>query len=135
MHFPLDRNASGPELIFEKVVDRPDNNVLLWYKNADHGANAFCIPYTTRHQVRGKTIELLAPTYPDFIVLFMDGSIGIYEIKDYDKKDDKDVAKALAISETVNRLCKGSYIVHGGLIYVDQQAQVVRDIEKYPELE
>lgn len=133
MHFPLSNSASGPEKIFEGILDDPENDVLLWYKNADHGANAFCIPYAMRYQVRGRTTEISAPTYPDFIVLFKDGSIGIYEIKDYDKKDDNDLPKALAISETINTLTKAGYSVKGGLIYIDQQTGTLRNAEKYPE--
>ena len=134
MHFPLSDSASGPEKIFEEILDDPKNEVLLWYKNADHGANAFCIPYAMRYQVRGRTTEISAPTYPDFIVIFKDGSIGIYETKDYDKKDDNDLPKALAISETINTMTKAGYSVKGGLVYIDQQTRAIRDQDKYTEL-
>lgn len=135
MHFPLPGSASGPEKIFEEILDAPGNSVLLWHKNADHGANAFCIPYTTKHQVRGRTVAVQEPTYPDFIVLFRDGSIGFYETKDYDKKDDNDLPKALAISETVNAMTRSGYSVKGGLVYIDQMAGGIREHEKYPELQ
>ena len=134
MHFPLSDSASGPEKLFEDILDEPDNNVLLWHKNTDHGMNAFCIPYTIRHQVRGRTMDIEVPTYPDFIVIFKDGSIGIYETKDYDKKDDNDLPKALSISETVNTLVRAGYSAKGGLVYIDQQTGTLRDAEKYPEL-
>lgn len=134
MHFPLSNSASGPEKLFEDILDDPDNNVLLWYKNTDHGINAFCIPYTMKHQVRGRAMDIKAPTYPDFIVIFKDGSIGIYETKDYDKKDDNDLPKALSISETVNSLIRAGYpTTKGGLVYIDQQTRTLRNDEKYPE--
>ena len=136
MHFPLPSAASGPEQIFEKILDRPDNNVLLWCKNMDHGKEAFCIPYTVRQELRGRIIDVRRPTYPDFIVIFTDGSIGIYEIKDHDKKDDNDAPKAEAISQTVltmNRDIPGAR-VYGGLVYIDQHTQAVRDAVKFAEL-
>lgn len=80
-------------------------------------------------------MDIEAPTYPDFIVIFKDGSIGIYETKDYDKKDDNDLPKALAISETINALTRAGYSAKGGLIYIDQQTGTIRDAGKYPELE
>lgn len=79
-------------------------------------------------------MDMEAPTYPDFIVIFKDGSIGIYETKDYDKKDDNDLPKALSISEIVNTLVRAGYSAKGGLIYIDQQTGTLRDAEKYPEL-
>ena len=135
MHFPLPSTASGPELIFEKILDDPNNNVLLWYKNADHGANAFCIPYVVRNQLRGKTIEVKMPTYPDFIVIFKDGSVGVYETKDYDKQDANDTPKALQISMTIGALLSKGFNVKGGLVYIDQQTRQIHDACKYPELE
>ena len=134
MHFPLANTASGPERIFEEILDEQNNNVLLWYKNADHGMNAFCVPYSMKHQIRSRSIDIQAPTYPDFIVIFKDSSIGIYEIKDYDKKDDKDTEKALAISETINALINEGYPAKGGLIYINQHTKTIHAIEKHPEL-
>lgn len=135
MHLPLPDTASGPELTFESILNRPENNVLLWYKNTDHGANAFCVKYKKRHQMRGRTMETEMPTYPDFIVIFKDGGIGMYETKDYDKQDENDIPKALAISETVGDLIRNGYMAKGGLIYIDQQSGNMRDAEKYPELQ
>ena len=134
MHLPLPDTASGPEKIFEKILNR-SGNVLLWYKNADHGANAFCVKYEKPYQKRGKTMKDELPTYPDFIVIFKDGRTGIYEIKDYDKYDENNELKEQAIRETVGELTEKGYAATGGLIYIDQQLGNMRYAEKYPEFQ
>ena len=131
MHFPLSDKASGPEKIFEKHLNS-SQNVVLWYKNADHGENAFCVPYKVKDYIRGKAIERMMPTYPDFIVILKDG-IGIYETKDFDKKDEMDDKKNLAIAELVNRI-DADWKVYGGLLYIKLDSGTIVDIEKHPEL-
>lgn len=136
MHFPLPDSASGPEKIFEKLLNA-NENVLLWYKNADSGKNAFCVQYAQRgNAIKGRVIERRMPTYPDFIVLFKDGAIGIYETKDHDKKDEKDQEKATAISNIINKAYREipGVKLYGGLIYINQRTEAVQNTDICPEL-
>ncbi|MBE5825302.1 MAG: hypothetical protein E7307_01565 [Butyrivibrio sp.] len=134
-HMPLPENASGPEKIFERLLNASDK-VSFWYKNPDSGEKAFCVPYDVEVVIRGKIVKSKAPTYPDFIVSFKDGSVGFYEIKDVDKdeavNDKKDIAIRNKVSQ-LNRDIKGMTF-YGALLDIDQFTETVRDIENFPEL-
>ncbi|MGZ8711570.1 MAG: hypothetical protein ACXW28_15220 [Thermoanaerobaculia bacterium] len=67
---------SLPEQSFEELLERLESPVAWWYKNGDKGETYFAIPY-----VNPET-DLEASFYPDYIVRFVDGSIGIYDPKD-----------------------------------------------------
>lgn len=135
MHFPLPARASSPEKIFAGILDGC-KNVLLWYKNKDHGSEAFCVSYSIRQEMRGRSRMIQVPTYPDFIVLFTDGSIGIYETKDLDKQDLKDAPKDAAISSVVAGLSRDNPVrkFYGGVLYINQEAQAVDNIDAHAEL-
>ena len=99
----VDTGYSQPEKTFIDILDKNDN-VLAWCKNKDKGGNALCVNYQTSTQNKGKTILIDNPTYPDFIVFFKSGEIGIYEIKDLDKLEDINKDKAIGISNYLKLL-------------------------------
>ena len=66
------------EIYFEKLLDKSDR-VDWWYKNGEKMQQYFAIPYIAENEKTG----VLAPAsfYPDYIVRYKDGSIGIYDTK------------------------------------------------------
>lgn len=50
-----------------------DSNVEYWYRNGDKGSLYFSIPY--------KKDNIIKNFYPDFIVKYNDGNIGVYDTK------------------------------------------------------
>ncbi len=63
---------SAPEKEFIKLLEKSDN-VQWWHKNGAGESMYFAVPYTENGEEK--------PFYPDFIVRFTDGKIGIYETK------------------------------------------------------
>lgn len=85
----LKKSRSNPEKNFEKLIDNSDS-VKWWYKNEDSGKENFGIKYKYKDNVH--------VFYPDFIVLFKDNSIGIYETKDEKDRDGDTFTKQKAES-------------------------------------
>jgi len=66
------------EIKFEKAVEN-SKNVEWWYKNGEKMQYYFAIPFIMFDEKTG--IKTPAAFYPDYIVRFTDGSIGIYDTK------------------------------------------------------
>lgn len=94
---------SNPEKIFIDFLDS-NMNVKWWMKNEDSFGPA--VLYFDSEQV-------LCPTYPDFLVRFTNGSLGLYEIKDLDDNDPNNELKDVSIRDFCK---KQSYF--GGVINV-----------------
>jgi len=60
------------ELFFVCMLEK-DKDVKYWYKNGDKGKDFFRIPYKKEHKIK--------EFFPDFVVYYIDGSIGIYDTK------------------------------------------------------
>lgn len=87
----LDR--SEPERYFEQLLD-DSGNVDWWYKNGEVQQQYFALSYQTKDEETGLT--KLLNFFPDYIVRYNDGSVGIYDTKSgrtvteqptYDKSD------------------------------------------------
>lgn len=72
------------EKAFEAYMENIDT-IKYWIKNADSG-DGFSIVYTYEN----KKHEF----YPDYIVKFYDGTIGIYEVKDFNDKEKETITAA-----------------------------------------
>lgn len=85
---PSDKHALEPyfahdsrpktEIYFEKLLDKSEK-IDWWYKNGEKMQHYFAIPFITENEKTG----VLAPAsfYPDYIIRYKDGSIGIYDTK------------------------------------------------------
>lgn len=89
----LRKDRSEPERYLEKMLESSDK-VDWWYKNGEGQQQYFAISYQTVDEETNLT--KLASFYPDYIVRYSDGSIGIYDTKagrtvtdqtTYDKSD------------------------------------------------
>lgn len=131
----VDTGYSQPEKTFIDILDK-NTNVLAWCKNKDKGGNSLCINYQTATQNKGKTILIDNPTYPDFIVFFKNGEIGIYEIKDLDKLEDVNKDKAIGISNYLKllKIKNNNKTFYGGLIYINQTTNTIENKNDFIEL-
>ena len=66
------KGASKPELNFIKKLDS-SKKVDWWYKNGDNEVTYFAIPYQDNSTPR--------TFYPDFIIKFKDGKVGLFDTK------------------------------------------------------
>jgi type III restriction enzyme len=89
----LRKDRSEPERYLEKMLEGSDR-VDWWYKNGEGQQQYFAISYQTLDEETNLT--KLASFYPDYIVRYTDGNIGIYDTKaghtvtertTYDKSD------------------------------------------------
>ena len=74
----LRKDRSDPEKYFEELLDRSDQ-VEWWYKNGEGQRQYFAVSYQTTDEQTG--LVKLANFYPDYIVRYTDGRIGIYDTK------------------------------------------------------
>ncbi|MCX5713900.1 MAG: DEAD/DEAH box helicase family protein [Candidatus Omnitrophica bacterium] len=82
---------------FREYIDKKDKDIKWWFKNADYGKEYYSIKYWNS---REQAYRLF---YPDWIIRFKDGRIGIFDSKAGDtalpngQGNTKDKAKALSI--------------------------------------
>ncbi len=115
----LDRNRSNPEKEFEKVLDG-SNMISWWYKNGVNRDDYFGIRYEFDNKDGKDPVHTF---YPDYIVQFKDGKIGIFETKDESDRDVHTFTKAK--SEALHDYIKKNKNVFGGIvIYKDKEWQM-----------
>lgn len=85
----LKSDRSQPEKNFEKFLEDNGDKLEWWYKNEDNGREYFGI----RYKMEGIPFTF----YPDYIVRFTDGSVGIFETKSASEDSDKTKAKSPAL--------------------------------------
>lgn len=69
----LKKNRKQTEKVFEDFLEKSGDKIIWWYKNGDSGKENFAIHY----EYNG----IQHAFYPDYIVLFKIGLIGIFEVK------------------------------------------------------
>lgn len=84
----LKADRSRPEKLFEEFMEKSGDNIQWWYKNEDSGNEHFAV----RYEYDGEPHAF----FPDYLVLFKDGTIGIYETKSEKDRDGKTITKAKA---------------------------------------
>ena len=84
------KTESTPEKDFINFLEKPDNEVIWWYKSGESEKKYFAVKYRDSKNIpRG--------FYVDFIVLTKDGKIGIFDTKSgRTAEDSKQKAEALA---------------------------------------
>jgi len=121
----LYQKRTQPEKGFEELLeDKKSRSVEWWYKNGVSLELYFAIPYTD------PDTGFESAFYPDYIVGFRNGSIGIYDTKSgFTAKDAKPKAEALArYIKGQNK--KGKKLV-GGIVQPLLSAWYYSDAEKY----
>lgn len=106
----LSRDRSGPERAFEDFLEDQGEKLLWWWKNGDGSQKYFGIAYS---------YEGIKHTfYPDYLVAFKDGNIGIFETKDEGDQDGstRTKAKAEALAGYVAAMNKKGKNLLGGIV-------------------
>lgn len=113
------------ELRFVKFLEAV-KGIEWWYKNGDYGSEHFSIPYYI-----GENQNLEKTFYPDWIVKFKNGVIGIFDTKSAMTADAGDTAyKAEALQRWIERQKKIRFI--GGIVVeVEQNVWKINRNKKY----
>lgn len=84
LYYLVPETKHKTEKLFENKVDN-DPRVKYWIRNKDKGSNAFSITYEYERKLHS--------FYPDYIVKFNDGTLGIYEVKSTSDRDSETTTK------------------------------------------
>jgi type III restriction enzyme len=119
----LNKNRSNPEKEFEKILDK-SKKIKWWYKNGEMRKDYFGIRYEYDNKDGEDNVHTF---YPDYIVQFNDGKIGIFETKDKSDQDahTKTKAKAEELQRYIERENKkGKNILGGIIVFKDKEWQI-----------
>ena len=95
MPFFEEKSVSQPEYLFSRWVDKQNEHIEWWYKNADSGNMHFAVPYT---DILGNPRCF----YVDFIIRLKNGTICLFDTKTKDS-DPNAAAKHNALLEYIKR--------------------------------
>ncbi len=127
----LSKSRSKPEREFEKYLEsRVDIN--WWYKNGEMRRDYFGIKYEYQGEVH--------TFYPDYLVEFTDGRIGVFETKDENDRDRDTYTKAKneALQEYIekeNNSRKTQKLFGGIVVFMNGEWTIITDIEKVMSLQ
>lgn len=127
----LSKSRSKPEQEFEKYLESL-LSVNWWYKNGEMRRDYFGI----RYEYQGEAYTF----YPDYLVEFEDGRIGIFETKDENDRDKDTYTKAKneALQEYIekeNRVRKTQKLFGGVVVFMNGEWAIITDIEKMTPLQ
>jgi len=83
----LNVDRSNPEREFENFLEANEKNIIWWWKNSDNKKDYFGIKYEYPK-------NYFHTFYPDYLVQFFNGSIGIFEVKDKKDQEGSTITKA-----------------------------------------
>ncbi len=117
-------NGRVNELKFVNYLEQPKDKIDWWFKNGDAGKEYYCLKYFNT----GKKEEALF--YPDWIIKFKDGRIGIFDTKSGNTAQNPE-GRAEGLAKKLIELNKegGSYI--GGLVVLENNQWYYFNNEKY----
>jgi type III restriction enzyme len=129
----LNRERSNVERIFENFLEK-DENVEWWFKNGVNKIEYFGVKYIF-------PANRIKSFYPDFIVKYKDGSIGVYETKS--KGDDenfggfneKTKCKAEALFEWKKMTTRDGRNVKAGIVLVISESKIYFNEQKIYDIE
>lgn len=111
------------EVKFAAYLDKKVGKVLWWFKNGNQGKEYFAVRYTNSDT---KEEDLF---YPDWIILFKDGTIGIFDTKKGRTATDKETAdKAGALQKKLKEFGK-KYV--GGIVIEEAGVWYYNDSPTY----
>lgn len=119
----LGKNRSNPEKHFENFLEENGENISWWWKNGENKKEYFGIKYEYVGEVR--------TFYPDYIVQFKDGRIGVFETKHESDQDGatKTRAKAEKLQEYIKEQKEKN--LFGGIVIEKSDGWKINQKEKY----
>lgn len=117
-----DYSGKENEMKFKEYIDSKTKEVKWWFKNGDYGRNYFAIKYFNTEDQKE------ALFYPDWIIKFVDGRIGIFDTKEGDtatSQETKDKASALhsKLKEFGKNFVGGIAVFENGVWYCNDSAK------------
>ncbi len=111
------------EIKFAKYLDKKKGKIEWWFKNGNQGKDYFAVRYLNEDS---KKEELF---YPDWIILFKNGTVGIFDTKKGRTATDKDTAyKAQALQKKIKEFGK-KYV--GGIVIEESGIWYYNNSPKY----
>lgn len=118
-----DYKGKENEMRFKDYIDGKSKDIEWWYKNGDYGKLHYAIKYFNTEEQKEELF------YPDWIILFKDGRIGIFDTKEGDTATSQETKdKALALSKRLKELGK-KYV--GGIVVFENGVWYYNNSEKY----
>ena len=122
------KNAPGTENKFEDMLDA-STQIEWWYKNGEKMERYFAIPY---FELNERQRSIRRAFYPDYIIKYADGSIGIYDTKAGFTADNEHVRqKANALQAFIQE--HADLNLKGGIINVKNNYFYLQDSPDYDE--
>lgn len=104
----LQKDRSNPEKDFEDFIKSNLDKIKFWVKNRDYGMEYFCMVY--------ELDESKYEFYPDYIIKFNDGRIGIFEAKKDEDGSDKTIKKAERLYKYIQEENRKGKNLFGGIV-------------------
>lgn len=125
---------SEPEKRLEQMIEDSDK-IRWWYKNGEAQQQYFSISYQTIDEETKLT--KLANFYPDYIIRYKDGSVGIYDTKSGHTVTDRATHdKSDALQAYIAEQNKSGSNLKGGILNSRKEGMFIFEKDKYtPDLE
>lgn len=117
----LKTDRSEPEKKFEKFLNNNSEKITWWWKNEENRQDYFGVKY----EYNGEILTF----YPDYLVQFNDGKLGILETKDSGDRDGSGKTKAKAEALQKNLLEQKNKKVFGGIV-IERNGEWIINSEK-----
>ena len=122
------KNAPGTENKFEDMLNA-STQIEWWYKNGEKMERYFAIPY---FELNDRKRSVRRAFYPDYIIKYKDGSVGIYDTKAGFTADNEHVRqKANALQAFIQE--HANLNLKGGIINVKNNNFYLQDSSDYDE--
>ena len=121
----LNNNRPDTEKRFEDLLDT-SNKVSWWYKNGVNKESYFAIVYLDT------STSIQRAFYPDYIVKFDDGSIGIYDTKSgFTAESQETKLKSEALQSYIKDMSNLPFTIKGGIVQITDSGLYVFDQQGY----
>ncbi len=122
----LSATRLDPERQFEKFLNENAEKIVWWWKNGENKKDYFGIKYEYPKGV-------IHTFYPDYLVQFTDGQIGMFETKDIGDRDGATYTKAKAekLQEYIREQNKKGKKLFGGIAIEKNGRWKINQKEKY----
>jgi len=119
----LNTDRSKPEREFEDLLNKNSSKIDWWWKNGENKQEYFGIKYEYAGSI--------STFYPDYLVKFSDGCLGLLEVKDVGDRDGKTYTKAKAESLQKYLVNQSNKKVFGGIIIQRSHEWLINDESVY----
>lgn len=119
----LSVDRSKPECEFEEFLNSNATKLDWWWKNGENKQDYFGVKYEYQ--------DSIYTFYPDYLVKFKNGKLGIFEVKDAGDRDGNTITKAKAEALQKWITIKKRKDVIGGIVIMKDKAWMVNSEKKY----